>query len=117
MPRNWNYHFPTPEDSKFTSVPYTKQQLDEFFKHKSTSVPYTKQQLDEFFKHHDKNGDKLLSKGELKKAFDDLQSRNPGFRAWRAMGKADTDGDQHISQQEMEALLNYAVGIKYQIKA
>ncbi|KAL6318316.1 hypothetical protein AAG906_039408 [Vitis piasezkii] len=97
MPHHWNF-LPTPGGNE------------------STSVPYTKQQLDEFFKHHDKNGDKLLSKEELKKAFDDLQSRNPGFRAWRAMGKADTDGDQHISQQEMEALLDYAVGIKYPVK-
>ncbi|RVW40582.1 hypothetical protein CK203_024695 [Vitis vinifera] len=97
MPRNWN--------------PFPKDEC------KCTDIPYTKQQLHEFFKQHDKNGNNLLSKEELKKAFDDLQSRNPGFRAWRAMGKADADGDQHISQQEMEALLDYAVGIKYQIKA
>ncbi|KAJ9674433.1 hypothetical protein PVL29_023777 [Vitis rotundifolia] len=105
MPRHWN-PFPSPVEDK--TIPTVEGKK---------SVPYTKQQLHEFFKEHDKNGDKFLSKEELTKAFNDLQSRNPGFRAWRAMGKADADGDQHISQQEMEALLDYAVGIKYHIKA
>ena len=81
------------------------------------SVPNKKEQILEFFKQRDINGDNLLSKSEVKKIFEDLESRFPGIRTWQAMRKADANGDGNIDQNELEDLLNFVVGLNFQVKA
>ena len=81
------------------------------------SVPNKKEQTLEFFKQRDINGDNLLSKSEVKKIFEDLESRFPGIRTWQAMRKADANGDGNIDQNELEDLLNFVVGLNFQVKA
>ncbi|KAJ0085807.1 hypothetical protein Patl1_08980 [Pistacia atlantica] len=68
-------------------------------------------QLEEIFKKNDVDGDGRLTKEELKKAFEQLGSRNPGWRVHRAFRHADNYKDGSISLEELDELVKYVVGL------
>ncbi|XVE67726.1 hypothetical protein DITRI_Ditri09bG0011700 [Diplodiscus trichospermus] len=80
------------------------------------AVPLSKEQMKDFFRRFDSNKDGRLSKEELKKAFNELGSRVPVFRTLAALHHADENGDGFISEEELEALVQYALGLGYTIK-
>ncbi|KAK6267180.1 hypothetical protein QUC31_018017 [Theobroma cacao] len=82
-------------------------------KPKQAPVPLSKEQLKEAFRRSDSNKDGRLSKEELKKAFNDLGSRVPVFRTLAALHHADENGDGYVSEDELDALVQYAVGLRY----
>ncbi|KAE8100658.1 hypothetical protein FH972_018533 [Carpinus fangiana] len=75
----------------------------------------TEEQLKSIFKQQDANGDGRLSKDELKKAFQQLGSHIPGWRALRAVHHADVDGDGSIGTEELEEVVAYALTLGYSI--
>ncbi|OMP08734.1 Calcium-binding EF-hand [Corchorus capsularis] len=83
-----------------------------------TFGPQTSKLKDIFniFKRFDCDKDGRFSKEELKKAFSELGSRVPVLRTLAALHHADENGDGFISDEELEALLQYALGLGYTIK-
>ncbi|KAL5777786.1 hypothetical protein ACOSP7_010712 [Xanthoceras sorbifolium] len=79
-------------------------------------VPYTMEQLRQMFWSHDANRDGRLSRKELKDAFNDLGARIPGWRAHRALNRADDNGDGYVSEDEVDELVSYAVKLGYTVK-
>ncbi|EEF52421.1 conserved hypothetical protein [Ricinus communis] len=77
------------------------------------SFSLTEGQLTAIFKENDANGDGQLSKEEVKRAFQQLGSRLPGFRVRRALRRADADGDGKISSDELGELIKYAGKLGY----
>ncbi|KAF5747050.1 putative Calcium-binding EF-hand family protein [Tripterygium wilfordii] len=73
-------------------------------------------QLKTIFEEHDINKDGLLSKEELKKAFEKLRAWWPDWRVNRALHHADANGDGIISSSEMDDLVKYAVRLGYKIR-
>ncbi|KAJ0024525.1 hypothetical protein Pint_08797 [Pistacia integerrima] len=64
------------------------------------------------FQKNDVDGDGRLTKEELKKAFEQLGSRNPGWRVLRAFRHADNNKDGSISLEELDELVKYVVGLR-----
>ena len=79
--------------------------------------PLPEDQLRKNFKKYDTNNDNLLSKEELKKAFEYLGSIIPGFRANRGLHHADANKDGYVNEGEMDELVKYAVRVGFGIKA
>ncbi|KAL5847423.1 hypothetical protein ACOSQ3_010947 [Xanthoceras sorbifolium] len=79
-------------------------------------MPYTMEQLRQMFWSHDANRDGRLSRKELKDAFNDLGARIPGWRAHRALNRADDNGDGYVSEDEVDELVSYAVKLGYTVK-
>ncbi|KAK1550406.1 hypothetical protein Q3G72_018436 [Acer saccharum] len=69
----------------------------------------TEEQLKLLFMRFDTDGDRRLSKQELKDAFNSLGSRFSAWRAWRVLCHADANGDGYISDQELDGLVKYCV--------
>nr|POF25837.1 putative calcium-binding protein cml10 [Quercus suber] len=85
--------------------------------HDDKTAPLPEDQLRKVFKKYDTNNDNLLSKEELKKAFEYLGSIIPGFRANRGLHHADANKDGYINEGEMDELVKYAVRVGFGIKA
>ena len=81
------------------------------------TAPLPEDQLRKVFKKYDTNNDNLLSKEELKKAFEYLGSIIPGFRANRGLHHADANKDGYVNEGEMDELVKYAVRVGFGIKA
>ncbi|KAJ6722411.1 CALCIUM-BINDING EF-HAND FAMILY PROTEIN [Salix koriyanagi] len=62
-------------------------------------------QLIKIFKRFDTNGDGLLSKEEVKRAYNMLGKSFPGVRTWWALHVGDENGDGYISQEEFNKLV------------
>ncbi|XP_031125143.1 probable calcium-binding protein CML18 [Ipomoea triloba] len=62
--------------------------------------PPSEEQLRKLFNNHDANRDASLSKKEIEKAFDELGSTVPGWRARRALRRADSDRNGFIDDEE-----------------
>lgn len=72
-------------------------------------VPLTEGQLANIFKKCDSNGDGYLTKEDLTEAFRQLGSTFPGYRAGRALYRADKNGDGRIDKnKELDILVEYA---------
>lgn len=84
-----------------------------YFVSKPASVPLTAEQLKKIFKKSDVNGDGRLTKEEVKKAFEQLGSRNADFRVFRAFWHADSNKDGSIGMEELDELVKYVVSIGY----
>lgn len=82
----------------------------------SGHLTFTEGQLKALFKEHDVNGDGRLSKEEIKKAFQQLGSRFPGWRVRRSLHHADTNGDGSIGVDELDELVKYVGAFGYNIK-
>ncbi|KAJ4717449.1 putative Calcium-binding EF-hand family protein [Melia azedarach] len=83
-------------------------------KHCSRSVPWVDRNPDGWLKSYlkrcDKDADGRLGKQELKQVFQNLGSKFPGWRAWRALCYADSDGDGYIrSEDEHNLLVRYCI--------
>ena len=73
-----------------------------------TPVPYDEEKLKSVIRRYDVDGDGLLSRKELKKAFKTLGATAPGWRAIRALCHADNDRDGFIGEKELANLIQYA---------
>ncbi|KAG8654751.1 hypothetical protein MANES_05G172801v8 [Manihot esculenta] len=80
------------------------------------SVNFTEEQLKKIFMQFDENRDNLLSKDEIKKAFNYLGAMIPEFRASRGIKKADTNGDGMVDLSELNDLISYAFKLGYSVK-
>ncbi|KAL0017370.1 hypothetical protein SO802_004439 [Lithocarpus litseifolius] len=80
-------------------------------------LPPTEDQLRQIFKKYDTNNDNLLSREELKKAFNYLGSVIPGIRANRGLHHADANKDGFVNEREMDELVKYAVRAGFSVKA
>nr|GLL48884.1 calmodulin-like protein 3 [Ipomoea trifida] len=79
--------------------------------------PPSEEQLRKLFSNHDANRDASLSKKEIEKAFDELGSTVPGWRARRALRRADSDRNGFIDdEEEMARLVKYAHSLSYNKK-
>ncbi|KAJ6679137.1 EF-HAND CALCIUM-BINDING DOMAIN CONTAINING PROTEIN [Salix purpurea] len=65
----------------------------------------TEEQLIKIFRRFDTNEDGLLSKEEVKRAYNMLGKSFPGVRAWWALHVGDENGDGYISQKEFNKLV------------
>ena len=83
---------------------------------KHAPVLFSEEQMKAVFRRFDCDKDGRLSKVELKKAFNDLGSRVPIFRTLAALQYADENGDGFITEEELEALVQYAVRLGYTIQ-
>ncbi|GMY28636.1 putative calcium-binding protein cml26 [Fagus crenata] len=85
--------------------------------HKALPVPtLTEDQLQKIFKKYDFNNDGLLSKEELKKAFDYLGSCIPGIRASHGIHHADANRDGYVNEEELNELVKYAKRVGFRVK-
>ncbi|KDP38358.1 hypothetical protein JCGZ_04283 [Jatropha curcas] len=73
----------------------------------------TENELKRIFMQFDVNRDSVLSKEEIKKAFEYLGAFFPGFRANRGIRYADANGDGQVDLTELDDLVNYAVRLGY----
>ncbi|PON94175.1 Parvalbumin [Trema orientale] len=80
------------------------------------AVPYSEVQLKGVFKSSDANGDGRLSRQELRNAFASLGSFAPGWRACRALRRADKNRDGFVDEDELDYLVKYAAKRGYTIK-
>ena len=81
------------------------------------STPFfTEEQLVSVFWRFDINRDRRLSRQELKNAFNSLGSRFPTYRAFAALRQADENSDGHISEEEMDELIQYASSCGYHVQ-
>ncbi|KAK7852200.1 putative calcium-binding protein cml10 [Quercus suber] len=85
--------------------------------HDVKTAPLPEDQLRKVFKKYNTNNENLLSKEELKKAFEYLGSIIPGFRANRGLHHADANKDGYVNEGEMDELVNYDVRVGFGIKA
>ncbi|KAK7859824.1 putative calcium-binding protein cml26 [Quercus suber] len=81
------------------------------------TLPPTEDQLRQIFKKYDTNNDNLLSREELKKAFNYLGSIIPGIRANRGLHHSDANKDGFVNEREMDELVKYAVRAGFSVKA
>ncbi|RVW40544.1 hypothetical protein CK203_081447 [Vitis vinifera] len=79
------------------------------------TVLLTEEQIRGIFRKYDRNGDRRLSKAELKEAFKHLGSHFPWWRASRALSRADANKDGYISEEELTSLVNYALKFGYKV--
>ncbi|KAF4395655.1 hypothetical protein G4B88_013429 [Cannabis sativa] len=80
------------------------------------AVPYSETQLKSKFRLSDANGDGRLSKQELRNAFASLGSFAPGWRAFRALRRADKNRDGFIDEEELDKVVKYAAKRGYTIR-
>ncbi|KAG5230914.1 calcium-binding protein [Salix suchowensis] len=75
------------------------------------SSQLSEDQLIKIFRRFDTNEDGLLSKEEVKRAYNMLGKSFPGVRAWWALHVGDENGDGYISQKEFNKLVkkNYLI--------
>ncbi|KAE8714399.1 putative Calcium-binding EF-hand family protein [Hibiscus syriacus] len=81
------------------------------YKHIVPKGPRTaagKQELRKVFMDCDIDDNRILTKEEIKKAFDRFGSFFPGFRAWRALQHVDKNKDGCVSVEELDDLIEYA---------
>ncbi|XP_057999028.1 calmodulin-like protein 5 [Hevea brasiliensis] len=83
---------------------------------KNASVYLTEDQLRGIFMQFDVNHDNVLSRDEIKKAFDYIGAWFPGYRARDGIRHADANGDGVVDLNELDDLVNYACKIGYYIK-
>ncbi|PPE01784.1 hypothetical protein GOBAR_DD01164 [Gossypium barbadense] len=74
---------------------------------KGSELP-NKKQLRKVFLDCDVDDNSVLTEEEIKNAFDRFGSLFPGFRAWRALKRADKNKDGCISLDELDNLIDYA---------
>nr|XP_023905781.1 calmodulin-like protein 3 [Quercus suber]POF19298.1 putative calcium-binding protein cml10 [Quercus suber] len=91
-----------------------EREMDELVKY-AVRVGFT-DQLRNIFKKFDTNNDNMLSREELKKAFDYLGSLIPGFRADRGLHHADANKDGYVNEREMDELVKYAVRVGFTVR-
>ncbi|KDP38352.1 hypothetical protein JCGZ_04281 [Jatropha curcas] len=72
--------------------------------------------IKEIIKRCDINHDNIISEEELIKAFDELGSRFPWFRAQKAMACADSNKNGQIDSDELDQVVKYASKQGYQFK-
>lgn len=77
-------------------------------KSKTKSKSLSDNHLKDLFIKHDADGDKCLSKKEIKNAFKELGVLLPEHRANKALSFADTNGDGVITDDEINLLIHYA---------
>ncbi|XAR49020.1 hypothetical protein NMG60_11032038 [Bertholletia excelsa] len=70
-------------------------------------LAFSKDTIRKLLDEHDKNKDKRLSKEESKNVFIELDSHFPGWRARRALERADYDGNGYVDEHEKEKLVDY----------
>ncbi|XVE70053.1 hypothetical protein DITRI_Ditri10aG0040600 [Diplodiscus trichospermus] len=68
----------------------------------------SKQQLRKVFLACDVDDNSVLTKEEIKNAFDRCGALFPGFRAWKALKRVDKNGDGRVSLDELDDLIDYA---------
>uniref|UniRef100_A0A7N0UWY9 EF-hand domain-containing protein n=1 Tax=Kalanchoe fedtschenkoi TaxID=63787 RepID=A0A7N0UWY9_KALFE len=83
---------------------------------KSVSREPNEEMLKRLVMEHDANGDRVLSKHELKSVFKDLGSRFPGLRARLAMRFADKDKSGYIDEGELNGLVGYMMKLGYRVR-
>ncbi|KAG5542158.1 hypothetical protein RHGRI_021874 [Rhododendron griersonianum] len=72
------------------------------------SIPLSEDQLKGLLQRCDTNGDKRLSRKELKLAFRSLGLKHCGSRSRDAFQHADANGDGFITEEELNQLVKYA---------
>ena len=83
---------------------------------KVAPINFSEEQIRKIFLDCDTDGNKVLSKEEIKLAFDRLGAYIPAYRAWRALKHADFNNDGCISMEELNDLVGYACKLGYKIK-
>ncbi|KDP38359.1 hypothetical protein JCGZ_04284 [Jatropha curcas] len=76
---------------------------------KGSPCALNEEQLRKLFQQLDLNGDKYLSKEELKQAFNKVGAAFPGYRARRALKNVDTSGDGYVDMDEFDNLIDYVL--------
>ncbi|KAL5847439.1 hypothetical protein ACOSQ3_010963 [Xanthoceras sorbifolium] len=75
---------------------------------KLTAAPQTEQLIRALFQRHDTDHNGFLDKAEVEKAFRELGSLLPSYRAYRGIKIADDNGDGFIDIHELQKLVQYA---------
>ncbi|KAJ9186722.1 hypothetical protein P3X46_002265 [Hevea brasiliensis] len=83
---------------------------------KTTSLSLTEDQLRKIFMQFDVDHDSVLSRDEIKKAFDSLGAWFPGYRANCGINYADANRDGVVDLSELDDLVSYAHKLGYSIK-
>ncbi|XP_025886305.2 calmodulin-like protein 5 [Solanum lycopersicum] len=73
-------------------------------------------ELDQLVEYARKHGDGYLTKEDLTEAFRQLGSTFPGYRAGRALHRADKNGDGLIDKKELDKLVEYARKRGYRLR-
>lgn len=83
---------------------------------KTVELHQTSDQLSDIFRSFDKNGDKRLSRDEIKEAFNYLHSHFPGWTAFWGLKYADANKDGYIDENELKELVSFASKFGYTLK-
>ncbi|WCJ35408.1 Calmodulin [Euphorbia peplus] len=116
--KNTSFHSPR-NNTSFPTVTHETADMKSCFPsvtHKITEIPIAEEQLKRIFMMFDKNNDKILCKEEIKKAFEFLGAKFPGFRAYRGIRNADVNGDGQVDLEELDHLAKYASTLGYFLK-
>lgn len=68
----------------------------------------SKQQLRKVFLDCDVDDNNVLTKEEIKNAFDRFGALFPSFRTWKALKRVDKNKDGCVSLEELDSLIEYA---------
>ncbi|KAK3231416.1 hypothetical protein Dsin_003297 [Dipteronia sinensis] len=73
------------------------------------------QLIRDLLKRHDTDQNGLLDKAEVQRAFDQLGSVFPSYRAYRGIKMADDNGDGVVDMYELEKLVQYVKNQNYNL--
>ncbi|KAJ9189911.1 hypothetical protein P3X46_001159 [Hevea brasiliensis] len=84
--------------------------------YKAAPVPFTEEQVRQIFMRFDLNHDNVLSREEIRQAFQYLGAMFPGQKARQAMKVADANGDGAVDLSEIDDLVKYAYNLGYVVR-
>ncbi|OAY52686.1 calmodulin-like protein 4 [Manihot esculenta] len=109
----WFPSNPTPPPPRSYYVPSNPFRTNNY---KSAPVPLTEDQVRQIFMKFDLNGDNVLSREEIRQAFNYLGAMFPAQKARQGIKLADANGDGVVDMSEMEDLVKYAYNLGYVVR-
>ncbi|OAY52685.1 hypothetical protein MANES_04G102700v8 [Manihot esculenta] len=85
-------------------------------KYKDAPVPFTEEQVRQVFMKFDLNGDNVLSREEIRQAFNYLGAMFPAYRARQGIKFSDANGDGVIDMSEIDDLVKYAYNLGFNVR-
>ncbi|OAY52689.1 hypothetical protein MANES_04G103100v8 [Manihot esculenta] len=104
---------PPPPPPRSYHIPSNPHRVNNY---KSSPVPLTEDQVRQIFMKFDLNGDNVLSREEIRQAFNYLGAMFPAQKARQGIKLADGNGDGVVDMSEMEDLVKYAYNLGYVVR-
>ncbi|OAY52688.1 calmodulin-like protein 5 [Manihot esculenta] len=109
----WFPSNPTPPPPCSYHIPSNPRRVNSY---RSAPAPLTEDQVRQIFMKFDLNGDNVLSREEIRQAFNYLGAMFPAQQARQGIKLADSNGDGVVDMSEMEDLVKYAYNLGYVVR-